>query len=519
MAQPPSNPKVEELRLRLKADPKSRLFFPLAEELRKVQQLGEAEQVLRHGLTVHPTYLSAWVSLGRICREQGKNDAAVESLTKALVLDPGNVVAARLLADAYLALGEKVEAIKKYKLVHALLPADQDLETVIRKLDEEINAVSAPFSAPAPAPQTAVEPEEDLRPIATMETPFGDAFPSAEEPGRESAPFEHSDDDRVFADAATAVADEQRMEIATGDDEPMRAAHVESPFEESAADAGYSSDAFGIEQPAGMHIDVAPLAAEVPEPLSDPFGDDTQTEAEDFYAPASETPQTTRAEEPYVEMGIAADLPFALESSLAPPPSDDFAKTITMADLYAAQGLVDEARDIYEDILARDPGNESVRAKLEALSGVAAGTPPPPEEPDYGYDDEEPFGGAPAAGGSWAGQAPVAHEAGEGSPAQEARDSDGGGGRAPSAVQELVESWPGDASVLHEATESLPVEAPLLHDEGGNRADVVPVLHEEEEIGTGEVPVLHSVNRNREKIARLEQWLAKVGRREVGHVQ
>ncbi|MCU1350346.1 MAG: hypothetical protein JWO56_3376, partial [Acidobacteria bacterium] len=45
MAQPASTPKIEELRFRIKADPKSRLFFPLAEELRKVQQLAEAEQV------------------------------------------------------------------------------------------------------------------------------------------------------------------------------------------------------------------------------------------------------------------------------------------------------------------------------------------------------------------------------------------------------------------------------------------------------------------------------------------
>jgi len=55
MAQPASSPKIEELRFRLKTDPKSRLFFPLAEELRKVDELGEAEQVLRAALTEHPT--------------------------------------------------------------------------------------------------------------------------------------------------------------------------------------------------------------------------------------------------------------------------------------------------------------------------------------------------------------------------------------------------------------------------------------------------------------------------------
>src|SRR5919205_2230526 len=110
MAQPATNAKIEELRFRLKTDPKSRLFYPLAEELRKVSRFEEAEQVLRTGLEHHPTYLSAWVSLGRVLRDQHKNDGASEALKKALQLDPGNVVAARLLADAYLALGDKVEA-------------------------------------------------------------------------------------------------------------------------------------------------------------------------------------------------------------------------------------------------------------------------------------------------------------------------------------------------------------------------------------------------------------------------
>ena len=95
MPPPPSTPKIEELRFRLKTDPKSRLFYPLAEELRKIGACAEAEQVLHTGLTHHPTYLSAWVSLGRVSREQGKNGNAIEALSKALQLDPGNVVAAR----------------------------------------------------------------------------------------------------------------------------------------------------------------------------------------------------------------------------------------------------------------------------------------------------------------------------------------------------------------------------------------------------------------------------------------
>src|SRR5688572_27692368 len=152
MAQPATNAKIEELRFRLKTDPKSRLFYPLAEELRKAGQVDEAEQVLRSGLVIHSSYLSAWVSLGRVLRDQKKDAEAVDVLTKALQLDPGNVVAARLLADAYLSLGDKVEAIKKYKLVHALLPSDQDLEATIATLDRELNpppAAAPPIEEPA----------------------------------------------------------------------------------------------------------------------------------------------------------------------------------------------------------------------------------------------------------------------------------------------------------------------------------------------------------------------------------
>jgi len=365
MAQPASNPKIEELRSRLKADPKSRIFYPLAEELRKVSQFTEAEQVLHTGLANHPTYLSAWVSLGRVMRDLGKNDQAVEALTKALQLDPGNVVAARILADAYLALGEKVEAIKKYKLVHALLPSDEELEAVIERLEKELHP-------PAPVP---VEPEPVAIPEAAPEQPpLMDETPWASEP-------------EAVAEAEVFAAAEE--EQATGDAIPMSATHAESPFEEPVADLGYSADAFAIEQPEAMHIESMPLTAELPsEVMPSAFEPEPEPEAEpaDFFAPAAEPEPEP---EPVMEIGLASDMPFPITAELPPPAADDFSKTITMADLYAKQGLVDEARDIYEDILARDPNNDGVRAKLDALQGDVAQTllsvpeVEPEAEPEY----------------------------------------------------------------------------------------------------------------------------------------
>ena len=294
MAQPASNPKIEELRFRVKTDPKSRLFFPLAEELRKIDQLGEAEQALRIGLGHHPTYLSAWVSLGRVLREEGKHQEAVEALNRALKLDPGNVVAARLLADSHLDLGDRLEAIKKYKLVRALLPNDdEELEATIERLDRELNA---PAAAPAPF-------MSDSEPAPLPENAAPEALPATA-------------DNQVFAEHVGDV---------TADREPMRSAHAESPFEEPVKD--YRAAAVTVEKPAGIHFQ------------SDPADEEA---ASDVYAPAEAPPPPQQAE--------------------------DLANTVTMADLYVRQGFLDKAREIYQTILRREPGNADVRGKLDALA-------------------------------------------------------------------------------------------------------------------------------------------------------
>jgi tetratricopeptide (TPR) repeat protein len=350
MAQPQSNPKIEELRFRLKTDAKSRLFYPLAEELRKVSRFEESEQILRTGLEHHPTYLSAWVSLGRVLRDQHKNDGAAEALNKALQLDPGNVVAARLLADAYLDLGDKVEAIKKYKLVHALLPSDQDLPALIERLDRELHPIApasvveeTPFAEEAAPPPAA---EEQETPFAPPPTPMEDTRPQTTRPEPSFAvaaarlEVEHQATvERPFADDDT--------DDDTGDEEPMGAAHAESPFEQT---AGYTAASLTVEKPLGFHVEQAPPAAEVPAVIEE--------EESPFAEPETE-------QEPAADVFAPADPVRA---------TDDLTNTITMADLYAQQGLTDDARQIYENILQRDPGNGAVRDKLEALAPPAPPT-------------------------------------------------------------------------------------------------------------------------------------------------
>ena len=314
MASPASTPKIEELRFRLKTDPKSRLFYPLAEELRKVGLCADAEQVLRTGLEHHPAYLSAWVSLGRVAREQGKSIDAIDALSRALQIDPGNVVAARLLADSYLAGGEKVEAIKKYKLVHALMPGDSEIEAMIERLERELNPI-VPVSV-EPEPESELELESEPEPEPEPE-------PQAEEPS-------------PFVEEPPSAAEEA---ILSADAEPMLVAHDESPFEEPVED--FTAAAVEIEGAVGIHVEEAPLAAETATPWS---SEEESEEPADVFAPTEEEPA----------------------AAAAPPEPTE---TVTMADIYARQGLVADAVRIYESILQRDPGNDAVREKLAALQG------------------------------------------------------------------------------------------------------------------------------------------------------
>ena len=366
---PATNSKIDELRAKLKADPKSRLFYQLAEELRKSGQAAESEQVLRSGLSAYPTYLAAWVSLGRTLRELKKDAEAIEPLNTALQLDPVNVVAARLLGDAYYALGERVEAVKKYKLVHALLPGDEELNARIAELEREITPMQVSEADPDAESQTEVsgtpgersnDPDAIASSVQSTDADAADVFElsastaaPAAGPGEAEAepsdsdlpsepvtmsPFEESPFDRTmppFDEAGRAFVEEQDRAEATADDEPMTAAHDESPFENPVE--SFTANAVTIEGPAGFQIDAAPLAAEVPSAVDDdaPVVDD---------APVFDTP------------------------AAAPPATpEDATSTLTMADLYVKQGLVEEARHIYQTILARDPGNSDVRARLEAI--------------------------------------------------------------------------------------------------------------------------------------------------------
>ena len=147
----PDNPRIEELRRRVQKDPASIAFAQLAEEYRRSGSYEEAINVCRAGLSTHPSYLSARVTLGRALIEVNDLTAAEAELRHVLGHAPENLAAIRGMAEIHHRRGELGEALNFYHTALSLARHDPDLEQTVEEISRSV--------APAPAPPPAEESE------------------------------------------------------------------------------------------------------------------------------------------------------------------------------------------------------------------------------------------------------------------------------------------------------------------------------------------------------------------------
>ena len=141
------NPRIEELRRRVQADPASIAFAALAEEYRRAGRYKEAIETCRTGLQRHPSYLSARVTLGRSLVQIAQFDEAREVLEHVLRAAPENLAAIRALAEIHERQGETPEALEQYRV--ALNMATQEAEAAASS--------PQPPTPPPPVPPTVVQ--------------------------------------------------------------------------------------------------------------------------------------------------------------------------------------------------------------------------------------------------------------------------------------------------------------------------------------------------------------------------
>ncbi len=132
------NSRLEDLRRRVQQDPSSIAFAQLAEEYRRAAMFEEAVDVCRAGLAVHPSYLSARVTMGRALIELQQFSDAQRELEQVLQSAPENLAAIRGLADVFHRQGALAEALAQYRAALAIARHDPDLEQAIADLSRQV---------------------------------------------------------------------------------------------------------------------------------------------------------------------------------------------------------------------------------------------------------------------------------------------------------------------------------------------------------------------------------------------
>jgi tetratricopeptide (TPR) repeat protein len=132
------NSRIEDLRRRVQKDPASIAFAQLAEEYRRAGQFEESVEACRAGLTIHPGYLSARVTLGRALIELDKLDEAEQELNQVLKAAPDNLAAIRGTADIHHQRGNLAKALEYYRSALQLAKNDPDLQERVTDLTKKV---------------------------------------------------------------------------------------------------------------------------------------------------------------------------------------------------------------------------------------------------------------------------------------------------------------------------------------------------------------------------------------------
>ncbi len=375
--------RLAELRRRWDEEPTSRVFLQLAEEYRRVGETNAALEVLREGLDKNPGYVSAQVALGRCLLDTGKASEALKVLSQVLERDATQLVASKLLVEVHLRRSDALLARRQLDSYAALSPADPEIDSLRQRIDGLLLEDAAPSVAPGPrAPEPASLPTAG--PSESPEASF------TAEPAR------HSGSNGSLGLPA-AVRPVRILQLA-----------AEAPFADLATSLDRERWAHGLERAGLFRLPrlKAPALAALDEPAAAPDSPTGALEAPAWPAPDpgwSDAEEAAPAESQAEETAAAESPSAALESALpvaaaepapALPPSPEPAPqapassapegalpTATLGELYLSQGHIDEAEQIFQRILAADPGHGGALRGLErALRQRQAAAAQHPEE-------------------------------------------------------------------------------------------------------------------------------------------
>ena len=161
------NPRIEELRRRVLADPASIAFAALAEEYRRSGNYAEAIETCRTGLQRHPSYISARVTLGRALIETAQYEDARRELELVLKGAPENLAAIRGLAEIH----ERQGSLPEPDVITPAQAAREPLSTFSKATVTSPTAIAEKAAADAVLRPAAPLPAAPVTPVPVTAAP------------------------------------------------------------------------------------------------------------------------------------------------------------------------------------------------------------------------------------------------------------------------------------------------------------------------------------------------------------
>ncbi len=395
--------RLEELLKRFDENPR-RFFAPLANEYRKSGDLDRAIELCHAHLIDQPGNMNGHVVYGQALFEAGRYDESRVTFETALELDPENLIALRHLGDIARSHGDTAGARQWYTRVLDADPRNDEIIAFLADLDAiDANSAAAAAAVAAQSVTQIITPPRSSTPAApAMPTPVipMDAIVAAdqeaaapmdfglmdmsldfgtsetvtlEDPGADHLPGVLSTAAEIDElDAATASLD--AFAAVSAPLEPIIPPPLESfapiPHAAFPADDGFPSFAeigFG-DEPEPLVADSAPL----------------DFAALSFEPPAIEEPQHAASlhddllhEEPAFRTSTPA---FGVDAVVGRVPTFDAEAshvsetpapfvTETMAELYLSQGFREEALEVYKQLSAQYPNDESLKDRVRSIEG------------------------------------------------------------------------------------------------------------------------------------------------------
>lgn len=346
---PPS--RIDELRRRVQNDPASIAFAQLAEEYRRAGMTDDAVRICREGLTRHPGYLSARVTLGRALLDLGEQSEARGEFEFVVAEAPENLAAVRGLAEICHREGQLAEALSYYERALALSRHDPEIEEIVQQLSRQVGASQTQGSSGLSfeeAHQELLSAAERV-PLAPSASP---SRPAAETEGS-TAPF---DFDRLVAALGSPTAPPQFEAAVAGQ---ASAAPIELP---DVPDLGPNPFA-ALEAELRAH-EAAPLPAAAPwAPVPVEAGVEAPVETVSADEPATPVPAAD------MTLDASAADPFAGLVSMAPAeaePAFDLDTAAAALDLPAS----DRGDGLADTLLADTVGRFDTQATAELPSAI-----------------------------------------------------------------------------------------------------------------------------------------------------